>query len=121
MFKPCLKMSRKDVEIDHKQVKCLQVPCVGYSSYTLKPGMFFTFRDGDHLHLARMHHRLVKTLGPDVHLRDLIVAQVIVDGFGQNHCERWVEPKDVIETRPIENMPPEIVDLFDRLVTMWDR
>ena len=49
-----------------------------------------------------------------------IVAQVAIDTAMSNHCERWVDPLDVLETIPSDRIEPEILALFERKVTMWD-
>lgn len=123
-FKPNLKMSRKDVEVDGKQVKCLNSFLVGNSGLFLKPGMFFIYRgDNAASRLARMHYRLKDAphgQGEQPNAGS-IVAQVAINPFMSNHCERWVRPCDVLATCPTERMDPEIVALFERRVSMWER
>ena len=119
MFKPCLKMSRQDVTVDHKQVLCPKSTWIGFSSNVLKPGMFFNYRTENGIYLARMHHRIAKTSTNEC--KGYIVAQVAIDGFMSNHCERWINPNDVIETRPADRVDAEIIALFDRRVTMWHK
>lgn len=114
MFKPNLVMQRKDVVIDHKQVKCKNASVSGFSTRTLRPGMFFAYFKDGRTRIGRMHHRLDYTLSSQDNLRDMIVAQVAHGLFWGYISERWVDPLDVIETQPIEQVEPEIVALFER-------
>lgn len=114
-FKPSLIMSRNDVTVDHKQVICPNTTWIGYSSNKLRPGMFFSYKQGASVKLGRMHHRIASG-----EHEGYIVAQVAIDSFMANHCERWVNPNDVTETRPMDKVDAEIVDLFNRRVSMWE-
>ena len=115
MFKPSLIMSRNDVTVDHKQVICPNTTWIGYSSNKLRPGMFFSYKQGASVKLGRMHHRIASG-----EHEGYIVAQVAIDSFMANHCERWVNPDDVIETRPADKVDAEIVNLFNCRISMWD-
>lgn len=113
-----LKMSRKDVEVDQREVRVPNSSWLGFSSGTLRPGDFFVFMNYTRQTLARMHYRVKKeSLGL---CNGHIVAQIARNSCLSNHCEGWVNPMDVLETIPADRVEPEILALFERKVTMWD-
>lgn len=121
-FKPNLKMSRTDVEVDGKQVRCPNSSWLGYSTSVLSPGDFFIYSESEAMvgvstRLGRMHYKLEHESTRQ--FAGMIVAQVAVDPFMSIHAERWIYPNSVLEVRPTEHMDPEIVALFERRVSMW--
>lgn len=115
-----MKTSRKDITRDKRQSKCLNSTLLGFSSYTLKYGDFFiyeeSYTDGTkQKRFAKCHGRVKpeKSLGNEP-VQYYILAQVISFDLRYD-MERWIEPKDVIETVPAERMNDHVKKLFIEL------
>ena len=111
-----MKTSRNDIERDRKQTMCFESSTIGYSTYKLRYGDLFmykeTYTDGtSKWRLAKCHGRIrpnYKTSGR----RDwLILAQAMSDNATFTY-ERWIGSEDVMEITPKEKANKHILAFF---------
>lgn len=110
-----MKTSRTDVKRDKRAVKLNYDTCsmLGYSRLTLEKGDCFIYRerhtDGtEGRRLAKSHGRIK----PNGSKKYYILAQATNDMMSFTY-ERWVEPKDVLETYPKEQVKEGIKTFFE--------
>ncbi len=108
-----MKTQRNDVVRDKRKTFCRNSSFLGYSSYTLKYGDFFIYKeqyeDGRYgLRTAKYHGRI----RPKSEGKWLILAQSISTMLNHTY-ERWIDPDDVIETCRKEYMNQHIKDMFE--------
>ncbi len=108
-----MKTSRSDVKRDNKDTKCFEATLLGHSTYTLRKGDFFRYKeDRTFTRLARCHGR-VKPLNVAGKEKKIwfVLAQAVDDMLTFTY-ELWIDPKDIMEVVPIEHADENIIEFF---------
>ncbi len=113
-----MKTCRKDIKRDNRETKCLKATLLGYSTYTLKPGDLFSYRESytdgtSGTRFAKCHGRVrpLNKIDPTDKDQWLILAQAASDMLNFTY-ERWIDPEDVIEICPMDHASKDILNFF---------
>jgi len=113
-MKSKMKTMRADVERNECKIDTSNASWLGFSCGSLSFGDFFIYSKDGQKYLARYHGQIRPMTGGEWQ----ILAQVAGDFMGETY-ERWVNPADVIETRPANRIRPEIVAVFDKTINFF--
>lgn len=116
-----MKTMRTDVKRDKQQTRCLNSSTLGYSTWKLRCGDLFVYiehyQDGSTgTRLAKYHGRIKPTDAQEW----FILAQAASDNM-QFTYERWIDPKNVLETVPKARTNEHIARFFEEKEKMWDK
>ena len=103
-----MKTARTDVKVIKRKITVPNSSWLGFSSSTLRPGDLFTYQDGNQVRTGKMHGVINTLRFPKV---KLVLAQVLFNNL-QFSGERWIDPKDVIETIPSERVSKHLKAYF---------
>ncbi len=112
-----METSRQDIERDKKQTHLPESSTLGYSSYKLRYGDLFLYKehytDGSHGNRqAKCHGRIRPDHKTSGRREWLILAQAANDMMSFTY-ERWIDPEDVIETCPKDKANAHILAFFE--------
>ena len=113
-MKSKMKTSRNDVERNERKINVPTSSWLGYSRGYLSFGDFFIYSQDGHRRMARYHGQIRPVAGGAWQ----ILAQVAGDFIDYTY-ERWIDPRDVLETLPADRVRPEIVAVFDQTINFF--
>lgn len=113
-MKSKMRTARADVVRNERKIDVPNSSWIGYSRGALYFGDFFTYSQDGRLRLARYHGQIRPVAGGPWR----ILAQVASD-FVEYTYERWIDPRDVLETRPGDVVRPEIVAVFNQTINCF--
>jgi hypothetical protein len=110
--------ARSDTKVVRRKVKVPNSTLLGFSSSVLNVGDLFMYKvilaDDRHRIAVAMHRGMIK---PNDGKKWYILAQVLNSDVSFETYERWVEPEDVVRTRPRSEVNKNILNLFEEDTT----
>ena len=110
-MKSKMRTMRADVVRNERKIDVPNSSWIGFSRGSLSFGDFFIYSHDGHRRMARYHGQIRPVSGGAWQ----ILAQV-ADNFMGCTYERWIDPRDVLETRPANRVRPEIVAVFEKTI-----